>query len=359
MWKLMSVVAACWLAAVAGAQPGGFGIHVPAGGGPMPNYFSGTNCRASGSAQIGEPILHAELRLNGELVAEYHYGWEPEEPFVMSTTLAVMFDSSHWPSVSELEVRFWVYGLYTQQWYSASRSRMLWNQAMVYEHPDTGISPDPSLLVLDQMSGKNYWLSVQNGGQWTPEQYFANMNGVNVAFCATHGAPSIHNAGDDTGIGGNDYHSTRIDQIGQGLPPFNTGAPSINFFHLMACNCGVDDTFMKSLFPYEMGWGGLLLENQAMFAYKVYILLNEYASLAEVVWPRMVSGWTAKKTQEWFNYMLDQGILSYWAMDIGGAPRQMVPGDLVLFHGPDMGACRIKSVYTGTNTPPMGWYRQI
>ena len=34
----------------------------------MPNYWSGTNCRASGWAQLGEPVYEAGLWLNGELV---------------------------------------------------------------------------------------------------------------------------------------------------------------------------------------------------------------------------------------------------------------------------------------------------
>lgn len=43
------------------------GIFVPMSG-PMPNYWSGTNCRASGWAQVGFPIYMAELYLNEELV---------------------------------------------------------------------------------------------------------------------------------------------------------------------------------------------------------------------------------------------------------------------------------------------------
>lgn len=343
-------------------QPGGFGVFVPAGDGPMPSYFSGTNCRASGNAQIGEPIIAAVLTLNGEIVAEYAHSGSPEEPLPMSMGLAVMFDSSHFPSGSVVEVKFWVYGLFTQQWYSASRSRATWNWAMMYEHPDPGISPDAVSVVFNEMSGQNYWLILHNGGQWTPAQYFSSMEGANVVFCATHGAPSVHEAGNTDGISDTDYLFARENHVGQGLPPFNSGAPIINFFHLLACNCGIgiEATFKKCLYPYYMGWGGPELENQAVFAYSVYVYLDEYYRLAEAIWPRMVYGWTAGMTKEWFDEMLLLGHLKFDAKDFGGhAIRPMAPGDLVLLHGQDLGACRIKTVYTGTNTPPIGWYRQM
>ena len=99
------------LHSVAAIAQSSSGMYVPSGGGPMPNYWSGTNCRASGSAQIGEPIFAAELWLNNERVRR----WDAPDPDVLplSMSLKVMFDSSHFANGTNIEVRFIVWGLFT------------------------------------------------------------------------------------------------------------------------------------------------------------------------------------------------------------------------------------------------------
>lgn len=155
------------------AQPGGFGPQVPADGGPMPNYFSGTNCRASGYAQLGEPILFAYLRLNDELVASYEYHPNDPEP-LYAITLEVMFDSSHWMDGTEVVVKFGVYGAATG-WQVATGTSVVKNKAMLWEHPDPNINTDPVLIAESLLSNKNYTLNVQNGGSWSREDYLAMM----------------------------------------------------------------------------------------------------------------------------------------------------------------------------------------
>ena len=84
---LVSLVA---LTATSLAQPGsGPGAWVPGWNQEMPNYFSGTNCRASGTGVAYHGfILSAELSVNNAIVANYAY--LPGEPIPMSVHLAAM-----------------------------------------------------------------------------------------------------------------------------------------------------------------------------------------------------------------------------------------------------------------------------
>jgi hypothetical protein len=126
MRRLLWIALAAGVAAAAKAQVGRPGVAV----GPMPNYFSGTNCRAYGGAQIGEPLVDAELYLHNELVHEYHHSGYPEETYPMSMGLAVMFDCSHWPNGWPVEVKYRVRGLYTFEWQYAVDARQIWNKAL-------------------------------------------------------------------------------------------------------------------------------------------------------------------------------------------------------------------------------------
>lgn len=198
------------------AQTGGFGPQVPANGGPMPSYFSGTNRRASGYAQLGEPILFAFLRLNDELVAYYEYQPNDPEP-LHAITLEVMFDSSHWMDGTEVEVKFGVYGA-RSGWQIANGTSVVRNKGMLWQHPDPNINSDPVLIAESLLTNKNYTLDVQNGGSWTVNHYLSMMGGSNLMFYAGHGSASMHLAGDYGQIRWTDYEERRIDQIDGGAP---------------------------------------------------------------------------------------------------------------------------------------------
>lgn len=228
------------------AQPGGFGPQVPADGGPMPNYFSGTNCRASGYAQLGEPILFAYLRLNDEEVASYEYHPNDPEP-LYAITLEVMFDSSHWMDGTEVVVKFGVYGA-TTGWQVATGTSAVKNKAMLWEHPDPNI--DAVWAAESLLQGKNYTLDVKYGGQWTREEYIAMMDGSDVMFYDGHGNPDQHIAGDGNQLHWYDhYEEKRIEQIGGGIPPFNSGAPPVHFIYLLCCRCGLTNNFIRACYP--------------------------------------------------------------------------------------------------------------
>jgi hypothetical protein len=83
-------------------------VSVPAWGNPLPNYYSGTNCRANGSAEIGEQILYGCLYINDELVKEY--SWHSGDAEVIALELGCMFDSSHFAPGTAITVSMGVYG---------------------------------------------------------------------------------------------------------------------------------------------------------------------------------------------------------------------------------------------------------
>lgn len=216
------------------------GLWIPAYGpnGPnqMPNYFSGTNCRASGSGQISGAIESAYLKLNGEMVASYVHPWS--EPFVNSVALKAMFDSSHFPDGTTVTFRLEING-YSSGPFVKTGSALVKNRAMFYEDPDPHATPDPSVVLDGLFSGTGYSRVLQNGGAWTKSAYFASMDGSNfVAFCG-HGTPATHSTGDaGPSITSSDYENARQAQVGNPVPPappFNDGAPPVNVLYLLAC----------------------------------------------------------------------------------------------------------------------------
>lgn len=331
----------------------------------MPNYWSGTNCRAGGWAQVGEPILAAQLLLNGELVNEWVLA-NPEETPPMAFFLKSMFDSSHFPNGTAVNVTFRVLTWPSGWWEGNSDpDPIVKNKAMMFEDPAPP-EPDPVPTVRDLISGKNYSLHWNDGPAWTNLDYRNAMSGSNLIFYAGHGAPSVHTAPSPPGMTPGLYESERAIINGYGLPPFNsTHQPQVNFCHLVACNCGDTSDFKKSLFPYYMGWGGPYLENQALMAYTSYTSTNHRAKNAELVWAKLSIGWTANYTREWIRIVWLPSHAPEIPMSDVDPPvwRAMEIGDLALYCGEDNGTMRLKTVYTGGNelpsSPTTPWYKAL
>ena len=287
-----------------------------------------------------------------------------------SIFLKVMFDSSHFTIGTPVEVTLRVFTI-PSGWseVKSDPDPIVSNKLMMFEHPDPAASPDASLVVYGLMIGKNYSLYLQNGGAWSKTQYFSALNGSNVVFYAGHGSQMSHAAGDGgQGMTPNGYLEARESQIGSGVPPFNTGAPPVNFCHLLACNCGDTNAFTTVCYPYYMAWGGPWMENQALMSYTIYTYLPDYATHTDKIWGKLALGWTAAKTKQWFNDVwlpLNPEVLRVADVDPGdgGSWRWMEPGDLALYcnQGPggDMGAMRIKTVYTGNHNDPAGWFMPL
>lgn len=342
--------------------PAPFGILIPAGNGPLPNYFSGTNCRVSGSAQIGDPITYACLKLNGEIVDEFYCDPYGEEVMPMSIALGTVFDSSHWPNGTAVSITMDVVGFYNGLQTKTVGPVYVRNKLIMFEHPDLHTASNGNGTVSTKMTGKNYSM-YSNGGSWTPSTYFSEMNGANAVFTSTHGSPSSHWAGNSVSISPADYESNRMAHIGSGIPPYNSGAPSVNFMHLYACNCGDTNDFIRVCYPYYMQWGGVWMENQAMMAYTCYVPTSEADDNANLIWGDLAAGYTARSAQIMFesDIINTPGLLHAWTTYSAGPPptpwRDMVPGDLALFYDPTEGGCmRVKTVYTFNNVAPVGWF---
>lgn len=157
------------------------------------------------------------------------------------------------------------------------------NKLMMFEDPAPP-TPDPVPTVQTLMSGKNYALIAEDGSSWTKTDYFAAMNGSNAVMFAGHGNPDEHSVPGDSGVHWAEYEAYRISHIRSGIPPFNTGAIPVNFCHIIACNCGVTNNFVRACYPYYMAWGGPWMENQALLAYTCYTSQNHRAMNAELIW---------------------------------------------------------------------------
>lgn len=264
----------------------------------MPNYWSGTNCRASGWAQIGGPIYAAELFLNGELVNEWVIGNPIEEEAPWNFFLEVMFDSSHFSNGTPVEVKFRVLTYSGWQEGSSDPDPIVNNKLMMFEDPAPP-TPDPVPTVQALMSGKNYLLYGEDGPSWGETDYFAIMSGSNAVFYAGHGNPYEHSAPTGSTLTWPEYEAYRTSHIGSGIPPFNTGAPPVNFCHLVACNCGDTNDFIRVCHPYYMAWGGPWMENQALLAYTCYTSQSHRALNAELIWEKLALGYTVRATWRW------------------------------------------------------------
>lgn len=355
---LVLTILAITSAQMVAAQMSG-GLFVPMGGGPMPNYFSGTNCRASGSGQIQGAIESAYLKVNSQVVASYQH--IPGEPYHSSIGLKAMFDSSHFNNGATATVRLEINGYITGQ-HTKTGSAVVQNQAMFFEDPDPPISPDPSVVFNGLFSGSGYHTVLQNVGGWTKPYYFQIMADSNfVVFCG-HGTAASHY----TGIAPADYLTARQSTIGPPVPPyppFTAGSSPINILYLLSCNGGDTTAFESALWPHYMGWGGPLSENQAVIAYTVYIPVGELHKHADIVGGHLRDGYTVQSTKMHFELYLSLHPDELEAWDTYNfedpdltPPRPMKNGDLITFGD---GKTRVKSVYTGSNVNPVGWYQQL
>jgi hypothetical protein len=337
-------------------------FRIPQDGSPMPNYWFGTNCRASASVDMFtsegtpiEPIDKAQLLLNGQQV----YYWQAANPGQVqwSKAVKVMFDSSHFAHGTTVEVTFRVWGASTGTMYEtrSNPDPVVKNEFMMYRDP-TPPEPDPQPTVLGFMQSKNYIIWMEGGSSWDSSDYFMEMYDANVVHFSGHGLPMWHSAPVGTGIVHTAYLTERELDTGTGLPPFNsTDCPSVNFIHLQACNCGDTSNFKSALYPYYMGWGGQYLENQALLAYTCYTRVADRIKNAHLVWERLSQGWTIRAVWDRIkNEYLPGNAYGIEMSDNGdGDFREMLIEDLSLICGPDNGAMRLKTVYTGDHAPPM------
>jgi len=287
----------------------------------------------------------------------------------MAMHLKVMFDSSHYSPGTAINVRYRVWcGVFGWFEENSTLDPVVKNTLMIFQHP-TPPAPNPVPVVSGIFTGRNYDLAPEDGSSWTKAHYFNILEASTATYYGGHGAVAFHSAPSGDGMTVGLYQTERPLDIGTGLPPFNsTSSSSIFFFHLQACNCGDTDDFVAALYPYYMGWGGVYLENQAVLAYSVFLRSSDRDDNARIVWGRMSQGHTARATRTWIrDSYLPSNSYGLQVSDLGKEPitdwRDPTISDFNLICGPDNGAARLKTVYTGDQMPPTSattpWFRPL
>ncbi|MEQ1821890.1 MAG: hypothetical protein ABL949_05240 [Fimbriimonadaceae bacterium] len=376
MGKRLSIAVAFLLAILGFAHPkqvSGPTIQIPAGGGPMPNYFSGTNCRASGSAQLGSGVEHAELYLIGNGVATLVASFvSDDEQLPMSISLAAMFDSSHYSPGTTLSVKLSVKCANIAQPYVLTAGSVpVKNRLIVYEYPDPNIAP-VGTIIAGHMANKNYTVyGTGNSLFWSAQTYLGDLSGATASVCSTHGNVPFHWSGTNDNIyptsNPYNYLAYRTSQIGStsapnGLPPFNSGQPPLNFLHLLGCLCGQNPIFLLgATYPGDWAYPNSVIQDQCYLGYRPLISTEQADEHAEFIWSRLAAG----KNMSQIVVDIDDAIDNYpylflcWEtyQDYENHNEQyMVADDWKVYGDPCM---RMKGVWCPWSPPINDWKRQI
>ncbi|MCC6351611.1 MAG: hypothetical protein IT202_03790 [Fimbriimonadaceae bacterium] len=330
-----------------------------------PYYFSGTNSRASFYAHVVYPTLHiarAQLVLikgsEETIVIDQTIpisGQPPKWIYLSEISLYCMFDSTHYfpGDIVRVEMRIYADG----QWWTDHYDVIVKNRILLAQHPDPGIFGEPALVASDTI-GPTYERPTLFG-DWSPAAFCSGMASTNAIYYNGHGTPNSIKAGlvidglptrvlpygDPTPVFGSVEYD-RIAQIGSGVPPFNsTQQPGINLAYLESCRSGVTNNFIRFCYPYMNGYG-FWLEDQCVLAYNTVVWLNEYESKAQTLYTSLVAGNVVTKARK---DLVDHDPPYH----CDSPPRYMDYDDLARYGDHNT---RFKSVYTATDSDPVGWY---
>lgn len=347
---------------------------------PMPFYFSGTACRASGGlgsiAVEGYPTT-MNLFIGGQLVAHYpNIGGPasvlpslpnstlpatlggPALPYVLSTPrgLSVIFDSTHFPNGTNLTIRFEAWT--NLGYFTASDSAPVINRILIYERSDfSGGAPATNSATSVIPLGR----SIHEADGWSVATLTSDDNSCSLLAVFSHGNQEDHQ--DDVepvpgrvfalpNTGNPDYQSDRTSDIGSGLPPLNSShQPPISLAFLYSCDCGYTNRFSTLLIPYANYYGGWT-EDQSVMAYTVPCWCDQAGDHASCLFGQLSQGETADAARLYMEAYAEELGLTVEAAD--GSVRTLIHGDLVIYG--DF-YTRLTSVYTASNVQPIGWYR--
>lgn len=344
----------------------------------MPYYFRGTNCRASGVIvpfQTDPPIYtyvqHAELSINGLVVATYD---QPAgEPIPMSVSLSAMFDSTHFLHLQSIEVKM-AYWDNEGNYFDETGTSYVDNGVVLAQYPDASIGNPAGIVggVLPIANFSHFPLY----GSWGPDDFVNGLSAGDVVFYSGHGSQDLIQAGKwwdpehDTLVvpfGDDRYYLDhpawlwqsgvephRVAQMGSfgnpdGYPPYNsTHVPDIYLAYLDACETGASNNFIRFCYPYWSAYG-YWLEDQAMVGFVPIVFSDEAEKRAQVMFDSLGAGWTLRDSRS------DVVLAGFTAEDASGI-RALNVSDLAIYGDESL---RLRSVYTGDFTPPIGWFRSI
>lgn len=384
---LLAVIGAALLSQAGYAQQAPGGAYVPGYGKTFPLYFSGTNCRAFGEVYIySDPIppnpkrnlTEATLYVGGEQVA----GWQnpiqnptPRQPACLRISLSAIFDSTHFPSQTQIRVRITgkdnLGGIYDSDITQGIKQAKAKNAVLLAE--ETRMYSPPGVpyagLTQAQTTGPAFFAStystkILDTTPWDANAYFNAFKqpDINVDSLVAHGLPDNHNTNFETSeVYAQDYMANQIANIGtSALPPFNTSTvPPLNFLHVLTCQSGspsINDPdgnqYGSALWPHFNHYSPIPNENQAALTYAVFLFIPHLPLYSKAIADEMMAGKTADKARDWVFRNL-----TLFCSDTGGGAatlRAATVDDTRLwgdFH------TRIRTVYTGDSSAPTGaWY---
>lgn len=259
----------------------------------MPNYFSSTNCRASGNAMVYGPVLGSpayfvwgELALNGHVVDSFSY--VSGEPQPLSLPLQARFDSTYFGDGGTIVVSLEALDNFGRL-NSASNSAPLKNKAKLFQLEEFSDSILENAIppVNSALMSVDYATTVHNDSSWTHQTIRDELSDCAILFIASHGNKLSHLLGNLMPLYADFYRPYREFVNGSGLPPFNSsGSPPTALMHLLACWCGspspvwpVENRFAQVMYPYDTAYNEGTA-NQALIAYDGEIVIDEMALLA-------------------------------------------------------------------------------
>ncbi|MGE0001088.1 MAG: hypothetical protein AB7T05_03345 [Fimbriimonadaceae bacterium] len=230
----------------------------------MPFYFSGTDCRASGEAVCpgligGEAnwMVTAWLSLDGQNLK--YWQKPPGEPGSTAVGLDLVFDSTHFPPSSNVEVRFKAKDSHGN-FYEATGVSVVKNRACLYNYPEflEIYGGDSSTLAYNMLSGKNYDRKLMNDS-WPNSVLSAELHNPGIWIVHTHannnwhycspGSSSVYHGIPATGTP--NYGEARDYHNGDWFPPFNSTAnPPVHLAIMQGCNTGPPIQYVAILLPY-------------------------------------------------------------------------------------------------------------
>ncbi len=320
----------------------------------MPTQFYATNSRAEGEVTVtrgpGEPLIwiqEARLLVNGTMVDQFLPLLDTPDPIPTHALLRAMFDSTHFPDVTPIQLKLQVWGSdgsYREDVDTAPN----FNKTTLYGRYDIEVAPltwynntwlqgDENWKILPTVqSYTGSWnystahLITQQG--WPGSYVFADLMHCSLFVIHTHGSPGrlATDEEDYWYYYPNDYSGTQkwmvggnvdpqdplvtwlfpalVNAVGSGQPPFNEGNPPITFAYIEACHNGADNWWGEALlWPYYNFYTAGSppgTENQAVFAFVGSSYLRLAKGTADEFFKACGSGHTVEQARaiayDWF-----------------------------------------------------------
>ncbi len=308
------------------------GAFVPASGTPMPNYFSGTACRAQGAIYpvSGKNMVDSQLTINGEVVCTI-----TATPPMMYVAMfpSVIFDSTHFANGSAVTVTASGHDN-AGNFYTGSGTSIVKNRAMFYGRYDfevtspagpgqKGIPTARTFCTYANIQADQVVVPQGASDQgWRASRFYNDLqtSGSSIVYVHTHGEqtyptwnppvtppdtsissdldevdPNNATLASEYSILASTVFAAQSNAIGTGgLPPYNpSGVPPIWLEFNDACYTGQNNAFANAfLYPYANAYGGWC-ENQAQLGWSISKYTNQTYICGNVFWSYLQMGYTA------------------------------------------------------------------